>query len=94
LSDVIKIERFCQCGERLNAKADHEDDARAKLEAFLHEHIGREDDGTVHAPMRRGDYWRMVRRLNEELRKSNEMEARRQLEAMAKLPGARRYKIK
>jgi hypothetical protein len=94
LTDAIKIERFCQCGERLSATAADEDEARRKLQEFLGAHIGREDDGTVHAPMRRRDYWRMIRRLNEELKKSVEMKARQMLEQQAKMPNVRRYKLR
>lgn len=89
-TSTITIERFCACGERLNATAKDDDEARAKLTEFLSQHIGREDDGTVHQPMKRKPYWRMVNRLRAELR----AEAERMLKAQAAMPNVRRYRLK
>jgi hypothetical protein len=36
----------------------------------------------------------MIRRLNEELKKSVEMKARQMLEQQAKMPNVRRYKLR
>jgi hypothetical protein len=89
-NSAIKIERFCHCGERLEVTAADEDEARAKLEAWLRLHVGREDDGTVHAPMKRRDYWKMIRRLNAELK----AEAERLLKQQAAMPQVKRYVLR
>jgi hypothetical protein len=91
---LILVQRFCRCGEKLSAKAVDEDDARAKLEAFLAAHVGREMDGTIHEMMKGRDWRKMMRGLREEMRKSVELQAREILEAGRSDPKARRYKLR
>ena len=91
---MIKVERYCQCGEKLVVSATDDEDARAKVTAFLAVHRGRELDGTVHGSMRRGHYWQMIRRLQKEQRESVEAQARKILEEGRLAPNTRRYKLR
>jgi hypothetical protein len=89
---VITVERYCTCGEKLSAKAADEDEAREKLTEFLQEHIGREDDGTLHKPMKRKEYWRMIRKAQAEMKASAEAQAKKFMqEQIAQAPKVRRY---
>lgn len=91
---MIAVERYCYCGVKLVAKAKDETEARAKLEEFLRNHIGREDDGTVHRMIRRGVYWQMARRARAEMAQSAEAAARKILEEGRLAPKSRKYRIK
>jgi hypothetical protein len=91
---MIKVERYCHCGEKLVANANDEDEARDKLKAFLHEHNGREDAVVFHRIIKSGEYWRMIRRLRKEERASVEAQARKTLEEGRLAPNTRRYALK
>lgn len=92
---MIIVQRYCRCGERLDKKAVDEEQARALLSEFLSQHVGREYDGTLHEPMRRAPYWRMIRKAQAELRASAEAEAKRlQAQMIANAPRTKRYTVK
>lgn len=91
---MIEVERYCQCGERLVTKVADEKKARKLLEDFLHKHIGREDDGTIHARMPRWQYWKMIRKANAEMKQSAEAAAKKILEEGRFAPNTRRYKLR
>lgn len=74
---MITVERLCQCGGRLYAKARDEEESRAKVEEFLRTHTGREPDGTVHRSIKPWQYWPMMKKRQAAEREAAEVEAER-----------------
>jgi hypothetical protein len=87
----LKVERFCQCGARLNCTVDGEEEAGRRVLEFFREHTGLDSNGVQHARLKRWQYWKLMERRKQQA----PAEAIKQQQALvASAPNKRTYKLR